>query len=154
MKLTQHFSFDELTETSFTDVKDENKAEAMRFIPQITRFCLDLLEPVRIRFGAVRVTSGYRCNRLNKLVGSSPMSQHTNQGDIYTGAADIQFYDANLLPVFDWMMDNLKFHQLVFESTASAQWIHIGYEIGERDGQVFKYNPETKVREQIRQGDE
>jgi zinc D-Ala-D-Ala carboxypeptidase len=36
----------------------------------------DLLEPVRSRFGAIRITSGYRSPALNAAIGGSPTSVH------------------------------------------------------------------------------
>ncbi len=43
---------------------------------ELRALCRDLLEPLRARFGVVRITSGYRTRQQNIDVGGAPLSFH------------------------------------------------------------------------------
>ncbi len=80
-----------------------------------------VLDPVRERFGPVRVTSGYR--------EFTPASQH-GAGE----AADFEVTGVPNLTVARWIRDNLPFDQLILEAwspgAANAGWIHASYRVG------------------------
>ena len=82
----------------------------------------EVLDPLREAYGRpIRVTSGYRCPRLNRLVGGSPNSQHT-RGE----AADIQPVvgnEADLPELARILIANGKFDQLILYPT----FIHVSY---------------------------
>lgn len=102
--------------------------------------CENILEPLRHRFGAIYISSGYRCRRLNNAVGGVMNSQHM-RGE----AADI------LLSTFaDWrdavrFVKGLDFDQVLVEPLhdSRARWLHVSYttrhrnrhflSVGERD---------------------
>ena len=75
-QLTEHFTLWELTRsgTAITlgikNVPDAREIEALRAL------CENILEPLRRRYGAITVTSGYRSRRLNAAVGGASDSQH------------------------------------------------------------------------------
>ena len=81
-----------------------------------------VLEPLRAHLGhAVRINSGYRSPKLNAAVGGVKTSDHTRGC-----AADIFVPDAKTgREWFAWMMDNLPFDQLIWEtaSAGKACWI-------------------------------
>ncbi len=87
----------------------------------LQRLCLEVLEPIRAEFGPVRVTSGYRCIELNKLIGGSESSAHM-RGQ----AADLQFPDPSISmkAVVEWLRTSgLPIDQVIFEFGA---WVHVG----------------------------
>ncbi len=81
-----------------------------------------VLDPLREAYGRpIRVSSGYRCPKLNRLVGGSPNSQHT-RGE----AADIQPVVGNegdLDELTQILIANGKFDQLILYTT----FIHVSY---------------------------
>jgi zinc D-Ala-D-Ala carboxypeptidase len=84
--------------------------------------CVKVLEPVRVHFGApVKVTSGFRCARLNKAVGGSGTSQHC-----FGEAADFSVDGVSDLEVARWIKANLKFDQLILEFPPEG-WVHVSY---------------------------
>ncbi len=82
----------------------------------------EVLDPLREAYGKpVRVNSGYRCPKLNNLVGGSPNSQHM-RGE----AADIQPVvgnEADLPQLARILISNGKFDQLIIYPT----FIHVSY---------------------------
>ena len=95
-------------------------------VGNLQQLCLHVLEPLRAHLGhAVRINSGYRSPKLNAAVGGVKTSDHTRGC-----AADIFIPDAKTgREWFVWMMDNLEFDQLIWEtaSAGKACWIHVGY---------------------------
>ena len=82
----------------------------------------EVLDPLREDYDKpIRVNSGYRCPRLNNLVGGSPNSQHM-RGE----AADIQPVDGNeadLEVLAQFLIASGKFDQLILYPT----FIHVSY---------------------------
>ena len=85
----------------------------------------NILDPLREAYGKpIIVTSGFRCERLNKLVNGSKTSQHrTGQ------AADIRTVEDTVeenKKLFDLVQElNLPFDQLIDEY--NFDWVHISY---------------------------
>ena len=85
----------------------------------------NILDPLREAYGKpIIVTSGFRCERLNKLVNGSKTSQHrTGQ------AADIRTVEDTVeenKKLFDLIQElNLPFDQLIDEY--NFDWVHVSY---------------------------
>ena len=85
----------------------------------------NILDPLREAYGKpIIVTSGFRCERLNKLVNGSKTSQHrTGQ------AVDIRTVEDTVeqnKKLFDLAQElNLPFDQLIDEY--NFDWVHISY---------------------------
>ena len=82
----------------------------------------EVLDPLREAYGRpIRVNSGYRCPKLNTLVGGTPNSQHM-RGE----AADIQPVvgnEADLPELARILIENGKFDQLILYPT----FIHVSH---------------------------
>ena len=86
-----------------------------------------VLDPLREAYGRpIHVNSGYRCPRLNHLVGGSPNSQHM-RGE----AADISPVignEADLPELARLLIDNGKFDQLIIYPTfIHVSWKRLGW---------------------------
>lgn len=81
----------------------------------------DLLEPIRAKFGAIHINSGYRSPALNAaLSGSSKTSVHP-----LGHAADIKAVadDVTRKMIVDFVIEaDLPYDQIIFEGT----WVHAG----------------------------
>lgn len=93
----------------------------------MVRLCREILEPIREKYGApIRVTSGYRCRKLNQAVGGVPTSQHM-RGE----AADLNVGSDNrkLFHLIAEMMDKGEIHvgQLIWEygDQRNPAWVHV-----------------------------
>ena len=101
---------------------------------------LEVLDDLREFYGKpIRITSGFRCAELNRLVGGSPTSAH-----VIGYAADLQpiqgsFEEFKAL-VIDWLdKSGVKFDQCIIERSKSTQWVHFGLynRKGQQRGQQF-----------------
>lgn len=83
------------------------------------------LDKLREDWGsAIRVTSGFRCERLNKAVGGSVTSAH-----LIGYAADIQPVNGKMEEFIDFIKvwaEGKDFDQIVIEQNKKTTWVHIG----------------------------
>ena len=96
----------------------------------IERLAINVLQPIRNKFGRLRITSGYRTQILNMKIGGSSTSNHC-RGE----AADIEPLEdgIGLIDVFKFIHDKLEFRWLIAEYFLEG-WIHIDF----RDGANIK----------------
>lgn len=121
MNLTPHFTLDELSYTSNKDYKELNLKRAEQNLGKMYMLA-GFAERVREIVGKpLIITSGYRCDSLNKAVGGSPTSQH-KLGE----AIDFKVRGmTNSQVACKLMASDLKFQQLIIENAGSAEWVHI-----------------------------
>lgn len=99
----------------------------MEIVSKLQILCTEILEPLREYFNCpIVIGSGYRCPKLNSAVGGVKNSQHM------TGeACDIHLPDETTgKRWFLWMIDNLKFDQLIMEKstpTSTRYGIHVSF---------------------------
>jgi len=86
-----------------------------------------ILQPVRNRFGSLRIASGYRSPELNTAIGGSVYSNHC-KGE----ASDIEpvSCDVELIDVVKYIYDHLEFRNLIAEYFPHG-WIHVDYREGD-----------------------
>ena len=92
-------------------------------LENLRALCTEVLEPLRRRVGRVIVTSGYRCQELNKAVGGVWNSQHL-KGE----AADIFVPDTATR--YGYILErHSAVQQLLLEPMGIQQkrWIHVGF---------------------------
>ena len=94
-------------------------------LENLRALCTEVLEPLRRRVGRVIVTSGYRCQELNKAVGGVWNSQHL-KGE----AADIFVPDTATAMRYGHILErHSAVQQLLLEPLGIQQkrWIHVGF---------------------------
>lgn len=100
---------------------------------------MEVLDDIREKWGSpIKVTSGYRCPKLNKLVGGSATSVHK-----IGFAADLQPMNGEMDEFITFMLKWAKtasFDQLLLERSGVTRWVHIGL-----------YNNDLGQRKQIKQ---
>ena len=120
VQLSDHFTLREMIRTSVRGIDNMPPPECMY---TLTQLCNWVLEPIRTRFGALRVNSGYRCAELNTRIGGAKDSAH-----LYGCAADIEpIEDVQLSDIMRWLAHSgVIFDQVIEEHAASSDWLHIG----------------------------
>jgi uncharacterized protein YcbK (DUF882 family) len=132
IKLSPHFSLFEMTATS-RKVENTPTVEA---IVNLCRLCNEVLEPARKIYGRpIIVTSGYRCPKLNNLVGGVKTSRHlTGQ------AADLRVESKELgRKLFDALKTLPGIDELLYEHKGNASWIHVAWSEHPRRKINFNY---------------
>jgi len=106
-KLSEHFTLYELINSSKYPELVEWPSEEI--IEHLRNFCVDILEPIRVQWGRIRVNSGWRNPKLNSRVGGETASIHQIEyRSVYIGvAADIVPMEADLLEVYAWTFEEL-----------------------------------------------
>ena len=137
MKITEHFSLEEFERSDTARRLGIDNSVPMGLLPNIQALCENVLEPVRQHFGVpIYLSSGYRSTALNKAVKGATASQHMKgeAADIYIKASQLTLRD-----VYLWMVDNLVFDQLIWETRPNgSKWIHVSYKrTGVNRQQVF-----------------
>lgn len=125
MKLSEHFTLEELTASSTARDLGIDNTPPQEFAPRLILLA-QMLERIRAALGGVPivVSSGYRCPVLNKAVGGVPESHHT-----LGYAADIEapaFGDPQQVArrlVAD--LDTLQIGQLILEGVKGKKWVHV-----------------------------
>ncbi len=123
--LSPHFTLGELTASGTARRHNIDNTPGEEHIANLTALCHNVLEPIRQRFGVLRVTSGYRSPALNAKVGGADTSQHM-RGE----AADIQLSGSDVdEKMFAFVRDTLTYDQLLYERVAKSgrRWLHISY---------------------------
>ena len=134
MKLSKNFTLAEMTNSQTAKRLGIDNQPSPEQLEALVELCGKVLQPIRDKFGPVRVTSGLRAPALNKAIGGSSSSQHC-KGE----ASDIDFGNRNG-EVFAWIVDNLTFDQLIWEfgDEKNPAWIHISYKYGKNRKQILK----------------
>lgn len=124
MNLSPHFSFNELTNTSHSEVLPQNREYAKAFMKQL-KYTAGALEEVRELLGVpMTITSGYRMPQLNKAVGGSATSKHT-QGlcaDFIPIGMSVKEAFAKITANKDKL---LSVRKVIIEGVKGKNWIHL-----------------------------
>ena len=124
----KHFNLSEFFQSSTAaknGIKNEPSADEKATIVRNINLLVDnVLDPVRDMVNTpIIITSGYRCPRVNRLVGGVDNSQHMSGC-----AADfhVQGYNHSMMyEVFLYIFNTLEFDQLIYYP--SKNFIHVSY---------------------------
>ena len=138
MQITTHFSLAEFTRSESAKRHGVSNDPTPEHLMNITVLCNQVLEPVRVKFGPLNISSGYRSKTLNHFIGGAMNSDHS-----FGRAADI---DQDDLPtdytnndIFHFIKDNLKFKQLIAEFPVNGKlgWVHVSYDANNLKNEIL-----------------
>ena len=123
MNLSENFTLAELTETT---TGEDNLPDTLS-VGYLQLLCVYVLQPTRDKWGRLKSNSGFRSPAVNdhRFVRGAKSSEH-----LLGKADDFKPLDADIEEVFDWMVKNLKFGQLILERKMRekgmfTEWIHV-----------------------------
>ena len=124
--ITKHFTLEELCASATAKARGiENKPQVQQIIA-LVYLAVYVLEPLRMAMNEpIPISSGFRCERLNRAVGGVSNSQHTKgqAADLCIGG-DIEKGKR----WFSWIKNHLKFDQLIWEhSSNGTYWVHVSF---------------------------
>ena len=121
-KIGEYFTLYEFlhsdTAKSYPELLAKQFNPPQQVMDNIKDLCHFVLIPLRHKFGAVTIRSGYRCAELNELIGGAKTSQHVNGQ-----AADIIVQPMS--KAYKWLAHNTPYDQLINEYDYS--WIHVSF---------------------------
>ena len=121
-----HFTVEELYASDTSKRLGINNKPSIQKMINLVYLAAYVLEPLRVAMGRpINISSGYRCEQLNKAVGGVYNSQH-----LKGQAADINIEGDMAFgrKVFDYIRKNLPFDQLIWEHDRSGTyWVHVSY---------------------------
>jgi hypothetical protein len=132
MNLSAHVPLAEFENSPTATTHGINNKMSESQIASAKLLCENVFEPLRIHLNIpIKISSGFRCVQLNKMIKGSSTSQHT-KGE----AMDIKI-DAK---GFHFIKDKLEFDQLIWEfgNDDNPQWVHVSYKKGRNRKQVLK----------------
>lgn len=120
-KLSSHFSFEELTHTDYNPLQQKNSDSALQYRPKLQKLA-EFAEQIRAILDCPMViTSGYRCEELNKYLGGSPTSQH-----VFCEAIDFIPKGMDAFKAFALiMLSNIEYGQLIICKRGISHFLHI-----------------------------
>jgi hypothetical protein len=121
----KYFTIRELIKSTTAIERHIDNSPSKEVERSLTALVENILDPLREAYGKpIIVTSGYRCARLNKVVGGAPSSQHV-KGE----AADIrsvQDTPEENKKLYDLIVKlKLPFDQLINEH--GFDWVHVSF---------------------------
>lgn len=134
---SDYFTLQEfIKSTTAARLKIDNtpSAEILRNLQYGVEMVLDPLR--RIHQQPIVITSGYRCEKLNKAVGGVPNSRHTKGN-----AADIHIKDEkDAREIFDILKTLPSVDTALFEHSRQSQWIHVQWDMSKTPRHHFNFN--------------
>lgn len=124
MKLSDHFTLEELTRSATASANKIANIPSQAEKDWLQYLCVNVLEPLRQHMKRpISISSGYRCPKLNTLVGGVAKSQHQ-----YGQAADIRILNKeDGDKIFAYLKSNKFVSKALYERSKStgARWIHV-----------------------------
>lgn len=122
MKLTEHFTLEELTRSDYANEHGLNNTASEYVEKNLMMLCALILEPLRIALNrAIIINSGYRSKEVNAGVGGVPSSHH-----LLGLAADIHFHsETELKEMLTVLKRNNHLDLALVERSKNAKWLHV-----------------------------
>jgi hypothetical protein len=138
MRLTPNFTLAEFTRSESAKRHGVSNNPTPEHLENIKVLCEKVLEPLRLKFGPINISSGYRSKVLNHYIGGSLKSQHC-EGK----AADLDMDGVGNITnkdIFDYINLHLDFDQIIWEfgTSANPDWVHVSYNGAKNRKQVLK----------------
>ena len=161
MRLSKNFTLHEMCYSSTALRRGIENSPSKEGIYKLTLLATGLLQPLRERLGALRVTSGYRSPELNTSIGGSTNSQHCK-----CEAVDIQYVrrgKMDNLAIYKTLIElDLDYDQCILEFGDATEyidpenpaWIHLSWKVSDNRKQTLiaykDINNKTKYRAKIK----
>jgi hypothetical protein len=137
MIISKNLTLQELIHSNTAKAKGIDNSPTNEHLRNLIEIANNIFQPLRDGIGKpIRISSGYRSEKLNKAVGGSKTSQH-NKGQALDLVATTGFTNKD---IFDYIKKNLEFDQMIWEfgTDKNPDWVHVSYNKGKNRKQVLK----------------
>ena len=129
MKLSEHFDLSEFIRSDYAKRNGINNIPNAEQTENLRELCINILEPLRNHFQIpILLSSGFRCDSLNKAIGGANNSQHTT-GEAVDIDHDMSTNVVSNKMIFDYIKSNLNFDQMIWEhgTSLNPDWVHVSF---------------------------
>lgn len=140
-KLSPNFTLGEMIASDTAKKLKIDNTPTLVEIYHLEELCKLLLQPIRDAWGKpIKVTSGFRCAKLNRAVGGSPTSVHMRgwSADIKPASGS---YDEFEEFVVNFLAEHpeIAYDQIIRERSGRSKWLHLGYKnnLGKQRRMIF-----------------
>jgi len=139
MQISEHLLLSELTRSESAKRRGLSNMPTPEHIENLKVLAANIFEPIRAHFNVpIHISSGYRSEELNRAIKGSKTSQHCKGEavDLDMDGTTVSNYE-----IFDFINDNLKFDQLIWEfgTKENPSWVHVSFAAnGKQRGQVLR----------------
>jgi zinc D-Ala-D-Ala carboxypeptidase len=139
MELSRNLSLVEVTKSATAIKHGIANEPTIEHLLNLKELATNVFQPIREHFAVpVGISSGYRSEALNDLIGGSSRSQHSKgealdiDADIYGGITNKQ--------IFEFIKDRLDFDQLIWEFGTDEEpaWVHVSYKSSGNRREILK----------------
>ena len=126
VNLTEHFTLEEMIRSRMAEKHDIDNMPGSHEVANLRILCEKILEPARLEIGMpITVTSGYRSERVNKIVGGAKGSLHLvgKAADITCSDNARLYEELQKLPCFELITYRYKGPVLI----GSINRFHVSY---------------------------
>lgn len=137
MIITKNLTLQELINSDTAKAKGIDNSPTNEHLRNLIDIANNVFQPLRDGIGKpIRISSGYRSEKLNKAVGGSKTSQH-NKGQALDLVATSGFTNKD---IFNYIKNNLEFDQMIWEfgTDKNPDWVHVSYVKGKNRKQILK----------------
>ena len=127
LKISKHISYKEAVHSATAKRRGIENTPNQEQLDNMYKVADFIFEPLRMYVGgAIKITSFFRRQELNKAIGGSTKSQHCKGQAI--DIDDVFGYKTNY-EMFEYIRENLDFDQLIYEfgTNDNPDWIHVSY---------------------------
>ena len=127
LKISKHISYKEAVHSATAKRRGIENTPNQEQLDNMYKVADFIFEPLRMYVGgAIKITSFFRSQDLNKAIGGSTKSQHCKGQAI--DIDDVFGYKTNY-EMFEYIRENLDFDQLIYDfgTNDNHDWVHVSY---------------------------
>jgi len=139
MKLSKNLTLAEVTKSATAIKQGISNQPTIEHMENLKAVAENVFQPIRDYFDKpIAVTSGYRSQELNQLIGGASRSQHS-KGEALDLDADV-FGGLENYQLFHRIKDHTDFDQLIWEfgDDENPAWVHVSYSRTKNRGEVLQ----------------
>jgi hypothetical protein len=128
-KISEHLDLSEVVRSETAKRLGISNMPTPEHIENFKKLAENIFEPIRNNFRVpIHLSSGYRSVALNKAIKGSSSSQHC-KGEAIDLDMDGSSNGVTNKMVFDYILKNLDFDQLIWEfgTSENPDWVHVSY---------------------------
>mgnify|MGYP003291098320 CR=1 FL=1 len=128
-----NFTISELCKSDIAIKNNINNMPDLKALDNLLDLIFYCLQPLRDKIARpIIISSGYRCDKVNRFVGGASNSQHLSGQ-----AADFKVQGMTIAQTIDFIKNSgIEYDQLINEYD---KWIHISYNRNKNRKQILKY---------------